>query len=215
MNYLTAQEVAKLLTVAYETNRDHHLAILLAFATGARVGQILGGQYHERKVVSTVRVNGKNKRVYEKTGQVRTMPGLTGTDVYAEGKKIKIHSLKGGDSRFHDILPSSNPIFDMTPLIDLAERRGPNLLFGSLSRQYLDLKFKEYGVKAGIHPDLCHMHALRHGIAIIIFDETGRPGAITSFLQHSSSNSALQYLAENDGRMADEAVANLWKRIGA
>jgi site-specific recombinase XerD len=181
MHYMSKQEVTKLLTIAFENNRDHHLALLLAYATGARVSQILG-----------------DKR--------QNLQGLTGTDVYASEMKIKIHGAKKGKSRFHNLHKDANPIFDLSPLVDLASQRGANRLFGSLTRQYLDLKIKQYGKLAGIHPSLCHMHALRHGIAMIIWDATKRPGAITTFLQHSNASSAYQYLAENDGILADQAV---------
>jgi integrase len=65
---------------------------------------------------------------------------------------------------------------------------------------------KRYGKAAGIHPDFCHSHVFRHSIAMIIWDATHRLGAITQFLAHRSENSALQYLAENDGTLAQDAV---------
>jgi integrase len=208
MHYLRKQEVEKILTIALAANKDHHQALLLAWATGARVSQILGGRYNEREVAETVKgENGKKtKTIYKKTGSQREMPGLTGTDVYVAESKINIHELKGGVSRFHNIHKSDNPVWDMSPLLEMAAKRGGNKLFGSLTRQYLSIALKKYGKEAGVHPDLCHMHAFRHGIAMCIWDATQRLGAITTFLQHSSPQSALQYLAENDGKLADEAV---------
>jgi site-specific recombinase XerD len=41
MEYLTNPEVNALLTVAYEHNRTHHLALLVMYATGTRVSQAL------------------------------------------------------------------------------------------------------------------------------------------------------------------------------
>lgn len=174
MEYMSKQEVAKVLEVAMHANRDHHLAILLAYATGARVSQVLT---------------------------------LTGTDVYAAELKIKIHAVKRGRSRFFRLhQDNDNPIWDLTPLVYLATRRGAGLLFGSLTRQYLDLCFKRYGRAAGVHVDLCHMHCLRHSIAMQIWDNTHRLGAISTFLCHRDPSSAFQYLQENDGLLADEAV---------
>jgi integrase len=173
VEYLTKQEVTRLLEVAYEANRDHHLAILLGYATGARVSQILD---------------------------------LTGTSVDVASKRVRIAAQKRGFARFHNLHVDSNPVFDLSPIFLLAEQRGVSKLFGGLSRQYLDERIKAYGKKAGIHSDLLHFHCLRHSIAMIIWDKTQRPGAITQFLGHRDPSSAWQYLQENDGRMADDAV---------
>jgi len=48
MEYLTGQEIAKLLKVVYDQNRNHHLAILLAVATGARTSQSSGLHWRHR-----------------------------------------------------------------------------------------------------------------------------------------------------------------------
>jgi integrase len=176
MNYLGKKDLAKIFRVAFDANRNHHLAMLTAFWAGPRISQVLS---------------------------------LVGRDVFQDNGiwKIKISKLKGGKDTYPEIHIDEQPEFDQTPLIALAGLRGPTaLLFGGLSRQYLDLSIKRYGAAAGLHPDYCHMHVFRHSIAMQIWDETKRLGAITEFLGHSSPNSALQYLAENDVRLAQEAV---------
>jgi integrase len=174
MHYMTKQEIKLLLAVAYQSNRTHHLVLLLGYATGARISQVLE---------------------------------LTGTDVYAAEMRIKIHGKKRGKSRFHKLHEDSEPMFDLSPLVDLAALRGPGKLFGGLTRQYMDLMLKKYGRLVGIHKDLCHFHVMRHSIAMVIWDATQRPGAITTFLGHKDPSSAYQYLAENDGILAEQAVA--------
>jgi site-specific recombinase XerD len=41
MEYLHETEINALLKVAFEHNREHHLALLLMYATGTRVSQAL------------------------------------------------------------------------------------------------------------------------------------------------------------------------------
>jgi len=41
MQYLGKQELAKIFRAAHETNRMHHLAMLVGFFTGARISQVL------------------------------------------------------------------------------------------------------------------------------------------------------------------------------
>jgi integrase len=136
---------------------------------------------------------------------------LQGQDIFESKGKwvIKIHAAKRGDEKLHTLHIDSDPAFDLSPLIELAKRRPTALLFAGLTRQYLNLRLKAYCTEAGIHTDFGHMHVFRHSIAIEIWTATQRLGAITEFLQHKSSGSALCYLAENDGRMAQEAVDSI------
>jgi len=133
---------------------------------------------------------------------------LRGCDVFESAGvvKIKVYRAKRGADSFPQLHIDDAPEFDMSPLVELAKQRGTSRLFGSLSRQYFDLIIKRYGKLAGLHKDFCHSHVFRHSIAMEIWDSTHRLGAITKFLAHKSPNSALQYLAENDGILAQEAV---------
>ena len=173
--YLEKKDLGKIFKAAFAENRQHHLAMLTCFWTGARISQVLA-----LRGVDVVEINGK--------------------------ARIKVHRAKRGKDVFPELHADVQPEFDMTPLIALAKQRGTNKLFGSLSRQYFDVMLKRYGKAAGIHPDFCHSHVFRHSIAMIIWDATHRLGAITQFLAHRSENSALQYLAENDGTLAQDAV---------
>ena len=81
-------------------------------------------------------------------------------------------------------------------------------------RQRLDQVIRKYGERAGIHPDKCHMHALRHSLAIMLWDHTGGSiGLLQRHLRHKSASSSLVYLYESDARKASAAVAR--GRIGA
>lgn len=136
---------------------------------------------------------------------------LQGQDIYESHGKlvIKIHAAKRGSERLHTFHFDPDPAFDMSPLLEIARRRPTARLFAGLSRQYLNLKLKDYCEAAGIHTDFGHMHVFRHSVAIQIWKATQRLGAISEFLQHRSPHTALCYLAENDGKMAQEAVDSL------
>ena len=136
---------------------------------------------------------------------------LRGEDIFeANGKTvIKIHAAKRGNARLHTLHRDADPAFDMSPLLEIAKQKPLARIFGGLSRQYLNLCLKEYCADAGIHTDFGHMHVFRHSVAMQIWTATQRLGAISEFLQHRSPHTALCYLAENDGQMAQEAVDNI------
>lgn len=133
---------------------------------------------------------------------------LQGQDIFESNGKIvvKIHAAKRGNERLHTLHVDSDPAFDMSPLIDLAAKRPLARLFGGTSRQYINLCLKRYCAEAGIHTDCGHMHVFRHSIAHEIWQGTQRLGAISEFLQHRSPTSSLCYLAEHEGKLAQEAV---------
>jgi integrase len=193
MEYMTRKQVVTLLAVAYRNNPVHHAALLTAYFTGARISQVLqltGDHVDmvEMKVLMPASL---------KKGR-KTASDLTPTGKPKTSRKSK--------RRFYRIHIDANPVYDMRKLRELAKLTGPNRLFGGLSRQYLDLAIKRYCREAGINQELAHAHCLRHSIAMIIWDATQRPGAITHYLAHKDASSAYQYLAENDGQLADEAV---------
>jgi integrase len=140
--------------------------------------------------------------------RVSQVLNMRGTDVYEfDGRMImKVGAAKRGSDGRHDLHFEPDPAFDMTPLIDMAKRAGESFLFGSLSRQYFDQVLKRVGWVAGIHEDYLHAHMFRHSAAMNVMDKTQRIGAVTKLLQHKSPMSAMVYLAENDGRMAQDAM---------
>jgi integrase len=178
MEYLHETEVNALLHVAFEHNREHHLALLLMYATGTRVGQALK---------------------------------MRGLDVYADPitheHSLRLPKAKRGHSRRYKIVKSSDPIRDLSPLVDLARARGTSRLFGGLTRHYLHVMIKKYAKLAGLHDDSVHCHVLRHSTAMRIWEKTQRPGAIPGYLCHSDASSVYPYLRENDAKLAEDAMA--------
>jgi integrase len=178
MEYLQETEINALLRMAYDRNREHHLALLVMYATGTRVSQCLR---------------------------------LRGIDVFADpvtGEfKVRLPKAKRGTSRTYAILKSADPARDMSPLIDLALRRGTSKLFGGLTRHYLHVVIKRYARLAGLHEDMVHCHTVRHSTAMRIWEKTQRPGAITGYLCHTDTASVYPYLRENDANIGQQAMA--------
>jgi integrase len=143
--------------------------------------------------------------------RVSQLLDIRGEDIFEKDGKyvILIRAAKRGNIVIQSLHVDADPAFDMTPLIEMSKIKGRSRIFGSLSRQYYNLCLKKYGEIAGINSIFMHSHVFRHSIAIEIYDATKRPGAITQFLGHKSSTSALCYLAENDGKLGQQAVDEL------
>lgn len=136
---------------------------------------------------------------------------IRGEDIFQRDGKwvVKIRAAKRGNVVTHALHIDSDPAFDMTPLIELAQKRGLSLIFGGLSRQYFNKCLKSYANAAGIHSDYAHSHVFRHSAAMAIFDATQRIGAVSQFLAHRSPSSAFIYLQENDGQLAQAALDSI------
>jgi len=179
MEYLQKPEINALLKTSFEYgNRDAHLCLLVMYATGTRVSQALA---------------------------------LKGIDVIPNpetgGYRIRILQAKRGKSRTFNVLVSPNPALDMRDLVELAKQRGTSALFGGLSRHYLHVLIKKFARIAGLHEGMVHCHTVRHSAAMRVYERTQRIGAVSGFLCHSDPAAAFTYVQENDGRLADDAMA--------
>jgi site-specific recombinase XerD len=181
MEYLHENEINSLLRVAYDHNREHHLALLVMYGTGTRVSQAL-------------RLKGIDVAPDPQTG----------------GYKVRVPKAKRGKTRSFRVLVSPNPILDMTPLIELAKTRGTSNLFGGLTRHYLHVVIKKYALLAGLHEGMVHCHTVRHSTAMRIYERTQRIGAVTGFLCHSDPAAGYTYVQENDGQIADKAMQQVF-----
>jgi integrase len=189
VEYLQHPEVIALLKTSYEYgNREAHLALLTMYATSARVSQIVGDEYAKTPI-----------------------PGLRGLDVIPDpetgGHRIRILAAKRGKTRTYRVLVSPNPALDMRDLVALAVQRGTSKLFGGLTRHYLHTLIKRFAAMAGLHPEMTHCHVIRHSAAMRVYEKTQRIGAVSGFLAHSDPSAAYTYVQENDGKLADAAMA--------
>jgi integrase len=187
MEYLQKPEVVTLLKTSYEYgNREAHLTLLTMYATGARVSQVLA---------------------------------LKGLDIIPDpstgGSRIRIGAAKRGRTRTFRVLVSPDPALDMRDLIALAQLRGASMLFGGLTRHYLHVLIKRWAREAGLHEGMVHCHTIRHSAAMRVYERTQRIGAVSGFLAHSDPAAAYIYVQENDGQLADEAMASVFAHPNA
>lgn len=189
MEYLQHPEIKALLKVSYAYgNREAHLALLTMYATSARVSQIVGDRHAKTEI-----------------------PGLKGIDIIPDpetgGHRIRIQAAKRGKTRTYRVLVSPDPALDMRDLVALAQQRGTSMLFGGLTRHYLHTLIKKFAKLAGLHENMVHCHTIRHSSAMRVYERTQRIGAVSGFLAHSDPAAAYVYVQENDGKLADEAMA--------
>jgi site-specific recombinase XerD len=76
----------------------------------------------------------------------------------------------------------------------------------------MDQIIKRYGKLAGLHPKKCHMHVLRHSLAVLLWRETHEISAVQQILGHWSPSSSLIYM-QTDAK--DKASAVLAKGFSA
>lgn len=187
MEYLQKPEVIALLKASFEYgNREAHLALLTMYATGSRVSQVTA---------------------------------LKGIDIIPDpstgGHRIRVGAAKRGRTRTYRILVSPNPVLDMRDLVALAQGRGASMLFGGLTRHYLHVLIKKWARSAGLHEGMVHCHTIRHSSAMRVYEKTQRIGAVSGFLAHSDPAAAYIYVQENDGQLADDAMAAVFAQPNA
>jgi integrase len=134
--------------------------------------------------------------------RVSELAALRGSDV--ADSKVNVRRLKGSHSSVQPIYFDDDPVFDGSPIIELAKMRGPDRLF-PYSRQYFDKLIKMYGIRAGIHPSKAHMHVLKHSLAMLLWDESKSLGEIQSLLGHVAPSSTLAYLRVIDEHKAQDS----------
>ena len=131
---------------------------------------------------------------------------ITGAHI-ADGQ-LSVRRLKRSKATCQPIHRDADPLFDETPLLDMA-KRNPGRLF-PFSRQRVDQFIRKYAALAGIHPEKAHSHAVcKHSMAMLLWDATKNLGQIQSYLGHKAASSTLCYLVEADARKAQAAVAGI------
>jgi integrase/recombinase XerD len=158
MQYLTEQELGKLLKAAQLEDLRDFAIIDLMFELFLRVSEVLA-----------LRIG----------------------DILPDGRVV-CRRLKGSRD---NILPIRNR--DALALVMTAcEKRKDRaaLLFDNVSRRTLDWRIKKYGAMAGLPPEKCHAHALKHTACQITMDQTdGNIMAVKTLAGHSDIGSTLNY----------------------
>lgn len=186
MNYMSENEVKRVMSVAEKHNHEHALIIGLGFWHGLRVSEIVPGRPSKRKGENVV----PNKAA-----------GLRGYQI--QDGQISVERLKDSNQTIQPLHPS------LKELEERAKQNPAGYLF-NISRQRVDQFVKRYTRLAGVHRDKGHFHCIgKHSIAMAIWNRTQSLGQIQSYLGHKASSSSIQYLREADHSKAIAAVAQI------
>ena len=138
--------------------------------------------------------------------RVSEIISIQGTHV-VDGQ-LSVKRLKKSEATLQPIHVDADPLFDESPLIEMAAQNKGRLF--DFSRQRMDQFVKVYGALAGIHPDKRHTHAIcKHSVAMLIWSATNSLGMIQSYLGHRAASSTLAYLREVDSQKAQSVVCTM------
>jgi integrase len=122
--------------------------------------------------------------------------------------RVSVKRLKKSRPTLHALRIDSDPLFDESPLLELAKASPETKLF-PWSRQYMDVLIKRYAALAGIHPAKRHYHVLKHSICVLLWQETHDLNAIQDHVGHRSSSSTLIYLRADAAQKAQMTVVGM------
>ena len=122
--------------------------------------------------------------------------------------RVSVKRLKKSRATLHALRIDTDPLFDESPLVELAKANPETELF-PWSRQYMDVLLKRYAALAGVHPAKRHYHVLKHSICVLLSQETHDLNAIQDHVGHRSSSSTLIYLRADAALKAQMTVAGM------
>lgn len=129
---------------------------------------------------------------------------IMGRDI-SDGQ-LHVKRLKNSRATTHRLHVDADPVFDCSPLLDLAKAQ-PNERLFKVSRQWVDIVLKRLCCEAGIHSAKAHSHVFKHSIAMLLWSSTRDLNAVQDFLGHRSATSSLVYLRA-DGLEKAQAFVN-------
>ena len=135
--------------------------------------------------------------------RVSEIISIRGTHI--QDDQLSVRRLKRSKATLQPLHVDADPLFDESPLIELAAHNKGRLF--AFSRQRMDEFVKVYGALAGLHPDKRHTHVLKHSTAMLIWSATSSLGMIQSYLGHRAASSTLAYLREVDSQKAQLIVS--------
>jgi integrase/recombinase XerD len=122
--------------------------------------------------------------------------------------RVSVKRLKKSRPTLHALRIDSDPLFDESPLLELAKVSPETELF-PWSRQYMDVIVKRYAALAGIHPAKRHYHVFKHSICVLLWQETHDLNAIQDHVGHRCSSSTLIYLRADAALKAQMTVVGM------
>jgi len=122
--------------------------------------------------------------------------------------RVSVKRMKKSRPTLHALRIDNDPLFDESPLLELAKATPEAELF-PWSRQCMDIVIKRYAALAGIHPAKRHYHVLKHSICVLLWQETHDLNAIQDHVGHRSSSSTLIYLRADAAQKAQMTVVGM------
>jgi type 1 fimbriae regulatory protein FimB len=183
MTFLTPDEILRVLRVAKRSPRDHAM-ILLTYRHGLRASEVCN--------MKLAQIDLKNRQI--------DIPRLKGS--LRTVQPIPEHR---GDAR---------SLYDEIVVLKrwLAERieDGSNYLFlsqkgGGLTRKQFFVTFRSIALAAGVSPEKCHPHSLKHSRATNLIAAKVGLMEVKALLGHKSISSTVQYIGVSDQQAAEAA----------
>jgi len=117
--------------------------------------------------------------------------------------KLRIKAAKNGVSGMYALLPSISKM--LLDYVEEFEIEDDSPLFrskkgGHLSPTQIGRIFKKYAIKAGLKPELQHVHVLRHSIAIHLANAGRTAEEVQMHLRHKDIGSTMKYYRITDER---------------
>ena len=129
---------------------------------------------------------------------------IKGRDV-CDGQ-LFVRRLKRSNPTTHKVHVDADPIFDASPLLELARQNPDSRLFDFTS-QWINRLLKRWATEAGIHLAKAHTHVFKHSICMALWQETKDLSAIQDYVGHKAPSSTLVYMRHDAAAKAQAAVA--------
>jgi integrase/recombinase XerD len=120
--------------------------------------------------------------------------------------QLHVKRLKKSRPTVHQLHVDSDPLFDASPIIELAASNRNTRLF-DYSPQWINRLLKRYAALAGIHSAKCHTHVLKHSICMALWDSLKDLSAIQDYVGHKSASSTLVYMRHDATVKAQNCIA--------
>ena len=121
--------------------------------------------------------------------------------------QLSVRRLKNSKPTIHALKIAADPLFDQSPLLEMAKQT-PGRLF-PWCRQNVDWFIKKYGAEAGIHPAKLHSHVAKHSICVLLWEEEHDLNVVQDHVGHKAPSSSLVYMRYDAAAKARDTVAGL------
>jgi len=187
INFLSPEEITKILRLAYSRSKRDHLMILLAYRHGLRASEVC---------------NLKTTDIRHGAVTVKRL----------KGSKCTTQELDG-----HRGAPLLNEVRCLADYLQERPRHSGEVLFpsnkgGALSAKSFNFLFKQYALAWGIDPRKCHPHILKHSLG----NHLTRAGLPLSYVQQRlghASISSTQHYQDIADQESDEKTRNALMEI--